>query len=391
LGEPEAALAALVRARDVDALGFRADSTLQELTRRAAEGRGVLLVDLARDLEVRLYEADRLFWDHVHLTPEGNVQAALRIAGSLAPRLALRRPGIVVRDAPAASEVLRALLYTEWDRMQATAIMHQRYLAPPMNRLEDHTTLIEPLTEGLRTLRRVMSGERMERTIETYRAAVQREPRRLDMLERLIRLYAGAGRHAEAADAAEVLVNLAPHHRAGWSALGRARVRLGRVEEGFAAQQRGEALNPRGAEAAAGLEVAAELAADGHLELARSWFDRVIAADPAEARAWYNRGVLARRAGDHEQAAVDLRRALELDPTLAEAWNNLGVIALLEERNDEAIAALDRALALHPFSISALRNRAIAANLAGDWDTALALTRRLAPLDPDPGPAPPVD
>ena len=77
-------------------------------------------------------------------------------------------------------------------------------------------------------------------------------------------------------------------------------------------------------------------------------FGAAIAASPARAEAYYNRGLAYASVGDAAAARCDYDRALELDATLAAAALNRGVLNLREGRFAEARADLERALAADP-------------------------------------------
>ncbi len=80
---------------------------------------------------------------------------------------------------------------------------------------------------------------------------------------------------------------------------------------------------------------------------ARSAFDDALAADPALAAAWANRGILAFETGDVEGAVRDLTRALELDEQPPVLFNRAMALRAAG-REQEARADLTRALQLDP-------------------------------------------
>jgi arylsulfatase A-like enzyme/Tfp pilus assembly protein PilF len=103
------------------------------------------------------------------------------------------------------------------------------------------------------------------------------------------------------------------------------------------------------------------LADSGDLAGAMREFQRILTADPNNARAHQNRGIVALRAGQLPAARIALERALTLDPKLPLALNALGVV---EAKTGNPTAALNhwtRAVALDPAQFDALFNLAVVA------------------------------
>ncbi len=67
-------------------------------------------------------------------------------------------------------------------------------------------------------------------------------------------------------------------------------------------------------------------------------------ADPQDASAWSNLGVLLDDQGRKEEAEDAYRQALEADPQDAQAWYNLGTLLRTSHLFDEARAALEQAI-----------------------------------------------
>ena len=79
---------------------------------------------------------------------------------------------------------------------------------------------------------------------------------------------------------------------------------------------------------------------------AASTFRRLLTADPKNALAYQNLGMVQLQARDVKNAEVSLRRAIDLDPSLAAAHTALGVLFATTGRKAEAIAAWEKAAAL---------------------------------------------
>jgi Flp pilus assembly protein TadD/lysophospholipase L1-like esterase len=378
-GETAAARVAWQRSRDLDPVRFRADSAIND-TVRAVAGRATVL-----DVEASLLErpdAAALFWDHVHFTPEGNYEVARLFADTLAPLLEQRGFG-APRPWLSRREALDALIYTPWDDLNTTALMHTRLLRPPFVAVADHQALATGITARLRTLRnevdlRTVTAAR-DRLIEACRPVpIPPAPG-----ARLLRILEELEQWDDAWAVAQRLATDWPHVRAHQHALGRHLVRRGDVAAGMAALERGEVPGGRRPAALARIETATLLAEQGRMAEALALLDRVITATPWLGKAWYNRAVVYSRLGQLDNAERDFRQALASEPDMVEAFNNLGVIALKRNRPADAERHFRQALEHVPGHASALRNQILVLRQRGARDEADALSARLAGVDPD--------
>lgn len=94
-------------------------------------------------------------------------------------------------------------------------------------------------------------------------------------------------------------------------------------------------------------------------------------------------GILASRAGDHEEALALFRRALEEDPLFVPAWVASGFALGKLGRFREEIKACDHALALDPENVEAWLNRGFALGKLGRYSEKLVCCERAIALDPE--------
>lgn len=100
-GRDDEARPLLARARDLDALRFRTDSSLEQIIREIGTSRadGAFLVDLAPRLAGRSAHeivGDDLLYEHVHLTFRGAYEVANALSGIVASELYRRKTGAPV-------------------------------------------------------------------------------------------------------------------------------------------------------------------------------------------------------------------------------------------------------------------------------------------------------
>ncbi len=166
----------LTRARDLDTLRFRADSRLVQVTTEVARaaGSGVELVDGAGALAAASphgLPGPELFWEHAHLTPEGNEV----LARALFPAVVRALPAFLgVQDlaAPSPGQVAGRLALTGYDRYLIAKEVLRRLARPPFTGQLDHGLQLLQV-EAVRD-----SGARepFEETEARYQAALAAHP-----------------------------------------------------------------------------------------------------------------------------------------------------------------------------------------------------------------------
>jgi tetratricopeptide (TPR) repeat protein len=98
---------------------------------------------------------------------------------------------------------------------------------------------------------------------------------------------------------------------------------------------------------------------DDDLEQARAHYEQAIELSPEPyAEAFYNIGLLERRAGRGEAAVAAYQEALRARPGYREAWNNLGLVLEDQGRTDEALQAFHRAIDLSDGYVAGRKNLA---------------------------------
>ena len=116
---------------------------------------------------------------------------------------------------------------------------------------------------------------------------------------------------------------------------------------------------------------------------ARKQYLLALDADPCEAQARLNLGLLMARTGDREGAERELRRSLECDPTYARAAFNLAVLCSRTGRADEAVSLLERATALDPGYVQAWLSQGKLLAALGRIDAAREAYRHVVALATD--------
>jgi tetratricopeptide (TPR) repeat protein len=338
-GDAARARALLSEARDLDALRFRADSRINAVLRRLGEEAaggpgppGARFVDGEALLAAAAPEGlpgRSLFWEHVHLTFEGNAVLARGMAE--AAERALRDAGKVeepVRDWPDAAECARLLAYTDWDRVDVARTVHAMIDQPPFDGQATHAADLAFLRATVDSLRPLLRDQ-AEAMLATYRAAMARgRPHRLLRFR-----YAGFLMDAlgDAPGAAEQWAGIAREHPdfpAAWNQLARAQQRMKALPDAERSLRRSLETDPYQAPAWSNLGTAIlEQAPDDGARRgeAIAAYERAVALDddPAFLRNLSRARTMEARhaadAGDRERARSILRRVTDQDPGYAPA------------------------------------------------------------------------
>lgn len=248
------------RARDEDVLRFRADSHLNNIIRKCAEQEDNHQVRLF-DAEVHLAQLSpdklpgrKLFFEHVHFTPQGNYQVARGIAEHAAHLLTLDQPNT---GKPASSwatedECWRWLGLTDRNRHSLCSIMLQRMSGPPFTSQFGHAQDLARLEADQQRYRHATRPTQIRRMSQEVAATVKSRPHDADLRTVLADLLDLAGDPAAESQWLEATRRL-PNSPTAWCGLGRSRQRLGRPDAATLAYRRCLELFPWHNEARAGL------------------------------------------------------------------------------------------------------------------------------------------
>lgn len=174
VGNGKDAKAHFSRARDLDALRFRADSRINDINRSvAASFPGVDLLDadalLGNESADKITGSD-LIYEHVHLTPKGNYIIARAVFSKVAGSLSSRKLQATETDVPSEDECEHWLALTGADRSRVNSEMLRRLQEPPFSGQLNHSEQV---------LRLTTVGSSMEDpndTLMQYRYAIGKKP-----------------------------------------------------------------------------------------------------------------------------------------------------------------------------------------------------------------------
>ena len=178
VGDFSAAKRHYVQARDLDTLRFRADSRINDVIRSVAvsSGAGTRLLDtefLFSGESRNGIIGSELFYDHVHLTPQGSYLLARGAFDQIVPLL----PKDVASSSQGTGrlpkeECERLLAFTEHDRARVAAEMADRVQHPPFTQQLNHRDELQSLI-----LRASETPASIQDSVSQYQWAISQNPK----------------------------------------------------------------------------------------------------------------------------------------------------------------------------------------------------------------------
>jgi tetratricopeptide (TPR) repeat protein len=200
------------QARDKDALQFRADSSINSIIRRTATAfaeRRVSLLDaesLFATNSPQGLTGNEFFYEHVHLTPEGNYLLAVTIANQIARELSLK----TARGWTSQSECFRLLGLTDWNRYDALNTVLDRIQGAPFTNQINHTCQVQGLEEQMARYRLATKPAQVRRQAAQVAELVRSEPADEDLRWNLATLLQSSGDYQGAEEQWRRLMQLQP-------------------------------------------------------------------------------------------------------------------------------------------------------------------------------------
>ena len=320
LGQTNEAQRHFRAARDLDTLRFRCDTRLNELIRQAALYRRashVLLADAEKafaDHSANGLPGNELFYEHVHLTFEGNYLLSRTVAEqveTLLPRKfeteEMVRYGIE-RPWPSVSDCARRLAWTDWNRLTGLTEVFNRLNDPPFTGQLDHDSQMGRVRADMESLASAARPESLASAQSTCEEALTLAPSDPLLHAQLATLEQSRGDLPGAGASARRVVELLPCGANGWSQLGGILVQQRQFEEAAAAFLRAFQLDSQDVWSLQ--NYAQSLAKLGHRDEAMREYKRALSIKPRFGLAWLGLGQLLEEMGRKAEAEECFRKAL---------------------------------------------------------------------------------
>ena len=383
----------LVLARDLDALRFRADTRINQIIRDVAGGksdREAYLVDAQRafqqsELTQHGLPGSELFYEHVHMNPEGNYLLAKTVFKQVAAILpdSIRGGASKSVSPPPPRRCFELVALTAWDRYRMASIISEMEAKPPFTNQLDHDkrqTLRQQHLEELRAAG--TSPAALADAQRCYNAALERAGDDLELRRHFAQLLEERGEYEDAAEQWRVLLERFPDMAHWRIKLGTALKSQGKSDDAVAEFSEAMRLNPALA-SSAHFNIGTVRLEQGKLEDAAEQFHRALDADPDMAQAHNSLGAVLQHQGKSDDAIECFRRALTLDPNLAGAHHNLGYVLAGQDALREAAEHYRQALEIDPGHLKTYPALASVLARQGNTSEAMAQYRRAVRAAPD--------
>jgi tetratricopeptide (TPR) repeat protein len=307
LNDAGAAQKEFAAARDLDALRFRCDSRLNDVIRQQAVG-DVVLADGERVLAEASPDGipgAQLFYEHVHLTFQGNYVLARVIAEKVEQALTLSEGA----RWPDIAECAQRLGYTSRDTQLALSDIRGRLADVPFTFQANHDEQMQRLTEAARGLPPPNSAASLREAQSSAEAALARWPDDAVLWEQLGEIKQARGDSAGAVAAAQRSLDRVPSSAQCWLLYG------------------------------------ILLAQEEKYEDAVEGFKHVFALDPQAVWARHNFALCLEKLGRRDEAVVEFKRSLALKPDYGTGWLALGQLYEEMGRTNDAAPCFTKALA----------------------------------------------
>jgi tetratricopeptide (TPR) repeat protein len=335
LGSADAARRFYQQACDLDALRFRADTSLNASIRAlaaATAGDGVSLVDaehaLAAGSAGGVPGEDR-FLEHVHLNFAGNYVLARTVFEKLAERLP--GPGVTTLTQEQCAD---RLVYDDFAEFKTAQVIRKMLRDPPFNGQLDRDERGKRWDARVESVQAKLNPEGLQAALARRRLACRAFPKDWAIREKLAELLVQLGHTNEAITEYRALIEQVPHSRKAYHVLGVLLRDAGKLDGARSCFESVLAMEPDAA--IAHYDLALVLAAQGKIKEARARFTQGMQVAPNRAEALASFASFLSKLGQPQEARERLDEALTINPDDPTAHEILG--DLLAQQGDPAAA-----------------------------------------------------
>jgi len=340
---------------DLDTLRFRCDSRLNDLIRQTASDFNdpqLLLADaesaFAEQSPAGLPGSD-LFYEHVHLTFDGNYL----LARTLAPKVEMLLPEKITTQVasshpwPSEADCARRLAWSDWDKQAALSEIFSRLGNLPFTHQTDHDKQIKNLEISLEKLAPAVQSAGITEAQNICAEALATMPDDPCLCEKMAALDQLSGNLSGAMTNAQNAVNLLPGSAGDWSQLGVIMAKQKKYEDAVLAFQRAFQLNPQDVWSLQNL--AQSLNDLGRHEQAIGKYRQAVAIKPRFGPAWLGLGQIYEAMGRKTEADECYQNALRNRIDRAAELGSLARFCINHDWREAAATNFDDALKLNPF------------------------------------------
>lgn len=356
LGGYDKAAECFARARDFDVLRFRADARINEIIRSVAQqraGQGVWLADAAAALAENSphgLPGEELFYEHVHLTFEGNYLLARTVYDRLEPILVERFQDAPQGEPPTPERCARRLMYSDWSLRESLSTIVNAFLSkPPFTNQLDHSARVDALRRRLAALEQGLTPDVLRAIAERYRAVIAQAPEDWRLRRDYGKLLAEDLKQYDAAvEQYRVVQGLLPHSYTGYDALGAVLRAKGDYARAIAEYRKTLSIKPTAGETYYHLGFC--LSRQGKVDAARDAYRKAMRFAPNCIPAYLGLGELLFREGKLNEAIEVCRAGMVVAPNHAQLHSNVGMLLIRTGQRQAGEKEIRIALQLDPNS-----------------------------------------
>ena len=325
LGRSKEAREKLKRARDFDALRFRADTRINRIIRETPANERVELVDAELAFE-QIAESgvigSEFLYEHVHFTARGNYELAKLFGERVTQQLDFVKAD-ARSDWASLEECKERLGWTPFHERLTLQDVSGRLNAPPFSTLSNRTQRTLELQEHANELGKQLTPQLGKETIASYSRMLEQNPDRWILRQQLGLLLDSVGDRAGAAEQFREVTRVLPHRPEPYFRLGAQYNRLRSWAEAERALRKAVELRPDFARAYNSLGIC--LSHQEEFDGSYRQFARAVQLQPSFAEAFYNWGLVLANQNDMEEAKSKFEAALSADPNYGPAKKKLGL------------------------------------------------------------------
>ncbi|MDX9752766.1 MAG: tetratricopeptide repeat protein [bacterium] len=359
---PSAAAKRFTRARDLDALRFRADSRINEMIREAAEfDSNTTLVDFERVLQEASEHGiagSAHFYEHVHLNPQGNYLLAQTVLDSLEAMLPGDIQNAKIDPMLAFDEVLQQLAYTDWNAYQVLQTLAERINEPPFLYQSNHQEQQVFLQQAMRQLMETPQAEAMAQALEIYKNALDAKPNDSAIRSNYAGLLVAMGQIDEGLEVYRGLLRENPFDPTVPVRMGDAYTKQQKTDDAVTMYDLALTIRPDYNRAMYYKGIS--LANGGRIHEAIRLFEEFLVLYPDHGHGHVNLALLYKNQNQPEKAMAHLETALRLNRRDKLALNHYGVALAEQGKLEEALQHFKAALRIDPAFMAARKNFSMA-------------------------------
>jgi tetratricopeptide (TPR) repeat protein len=384
-----AARGAFERARDLDALPFRADSRINSEIGSAAKDFakfGVLFFDAAGFAATNSptgVPGDEYFYEHVHFNFDGSYRLARKWAEEMERLLpdAIKKAGNAEWRAQEICE--QRLGLTDWNRLSVWKDMLGRMNQPPFKSQLNYGSEVAKVQAQIHELEQRMGAASTGRVNEVYAQAIKRAPEDFRLHENFAEFLEGTGELPHAIAEWQAARDLIPHHHVAYFQAGRLLARRGNIAEAEGQLRQSLQLRPDLSEG--WFELGKVHVMAGKFGVAMEDFRRAVALSPTDYRFYYHVGTTLLKLNRRKEAIEQFRVAIERNRDYWPAHYSLGEELAFDNQIAQAGREFEEVLRLKPDYAMAHLNLGVTFVKQGDLEKAAEQfeeTLRLQPQNP---------